>query len=147
MDRNRQVVEMRLRKIKFQEIADRFGISRQRVYQIYRKEVPKTTYKAERVLIPKTPVICRECGKITYHISIIAKTRRFCNKLCQRDWYAKNGKEQDPEYVRARNNRRTKIYWARMKIERPRVYRRMKNKLNQRQRKLYWKRKLLGRSK
>ena len=79
-DRNRQICALRKKGMNLQEIADRYGVSRERIRQITSRffiPVPK------RARLPETVTDrCRHCKK--QYERNRRRPRQFCSKECQR---------------------------------------------------------------
>lgn len=80
--RAEEVIRLRKEGWLYQAIADRFGISRQRVHQIVKKNAPG-------IVVPKRPpvAVVKICEQCKNHYTVVGKgqaqKRRFCSNTCK----------------------------------------------------------------
>ncbi len=97
-ERIERIAGYRLARVSIIDIAEKEGVSRQRIDQIIKAHLPPElgTKRVRHALIEGT---CIQCGKTTWaHY----RARKYCDRDCLRAWYeARN----TPEYIRAKMDR------------------------------------------
>lgn len=81
MARAKEMAYLRRKKLSLQEIADKFGITRERVRQILIERFPGEEFP-NCLIVPKITFKCTECGKDKEIYPSQAHAYRFCSKAC-----------------------------------------------------------------